>query len=252
MEEVYFFGHRSSNWINFTTWTNPNKQIFIPRAEELSQILNSSINSAKFNSSKLEQVDLELEGYSGSQFRHFMNNLGSKISDNIYLEIGVYRGSTFLSTVKGNNLVAIAIDSWDENYHLPEMSKAKSSFIESLPSYSGTNELYVINDNCWNVSKNDIMTVLNGRKVVTYFYDGNHKIYDHYLALAHFLPVLESTFIFIVDDWNWEKTKIGTYSAISSLFLDVLMKIEVETSPNNPSTLWHNGMAAFLLQRKFQ
>jgi len=207
MDEVHFSPLRSSNWVNFISWTNPNKQLFIQRAEELSQILNSSIDSARLNSSKLEQVDINREGFSGAQFRHFMNNLGSRISDNIYLEIGVYRGSTLLSTIKGNNLVAIAIDSWDENYYLPEISKAKSLFIKSLSSYSGSSQVHVINNDCWNVSNSEIMTLLNGRKVVTYFFDGNHEIYDHYLALVHYLPVLEPTFIIIVDDWNWKKNK---------------------------------------------
>ena len=252
MDEVYFYPHRSSNWVKFISWTNPNKLLFIPRAEELSQILNSSINDAKINSSKLEQVDLDREGFSGLQFRHFMNNLGSRISDNIYLEIGVYRGSTLLSTIKDNNLVAVAIDSWDENYHLPQISRAKSLFMESLATYSGSSKVNVINNNCWNVSNDDILTLLNGRKVVTYFFDGNHEIYDHYMALLHYLPVLDSTFIFIVDDWNWERTKIGTYSAIATLYLDIIMKVEVESPKNDPSTLWHNGMAAFVLQRKFR
>jgi hypothetical protein len=37
-------------------------------------------------------------------------------------------------------------------------------------------------------------------------YDGNHSNESHYNALLHYYLCLDDTFVFIVDDWNWENS----------------------------------------------
>jgi len=59
-----------------------------------------------------------------------------------------------------------------------------------------------------------------------YMYDGNHTEDSHYKALNHYYNCLDDIFIFIVDDWDWEKVRKGTKRAIDSLNLTILYEKE--------------------------
>jgi hypothetical protein len=162
-----------------------------------------------------------------------------------YLEIGLHYGSTLASILKDNQIRAVAIDSWNGT----NGADIKASFFVTIQQYVGNNTIHIIPEDCWTVDLDKIYSIFNG-KVTVYFFDGPHERVDHFLALAHFYPVLDDTFIFIVDDWNWAVVKSATYAAIESLNLKTLSKIEVSTADYSfGKSQWHNGMVAFVLQK---
>lgn len=86
---------------------------------------------------------------------------------------------------------------------------------------------------------------------------GPHDPQDQYDGLYNAYPCLDHEFVFIVDDWNWEKVRRGTMNAITDIGLVVVKSIEVRTSDddshpeiNGKNSDWHNGYFLAIL-RKF-
>jgi len=87
-------------------------------------------------------------------------------------------------------------------------------------------------------------------------YDGNHTTESHYNALLHYYNCLDDIFIFIVDDWNWDYVREGTFNSFKNLNLKVLYEKEVRLTndgthtsfPLAPNTWW-NGIYVAVLQK---
>jgi hypothetical protein len=71
-------------------------------------------------------------------------------------------------------------------------------------------------------------------------------------------PALDDEFIFICDDWNWEKVRKGTLNAIKNLNLDVLFSIDIKTTDDDSyppqentkqNSDWHNGYYISVLRK---
>ena len=87
-------------------------------------------------------------------------------------------------------------------------------------------------------------------------YDGDHTNESHFKALLHYYNCLDDTFIFIVDDWNWEETRNGTVESIEKLNLKVLYEKEIRMTWDNSHTphplannTWWNGIYIAILQK---
>ena len=76
---------------------------------------------------------LEMEGLSGRKFRIFLNSLIRRISNPKYIEIGSWLGSSLCSACYQNNLEAICIDNWSQNF-LPDISP-KKVFYKNVKKY---------------------------------------------------------------------------------------------------------------------
>jgi hypothetical protein len=70
-------------------------------------VVETSYNMSINNISNLSQHEMNKQGMSGIQFRALLNNLGTLIDDLVYLEIGVFSGSSFFSLLKNNNIKGI-------------------------------------------------------------------------------------------------------------------------------------------------
>lgn len=197
---------------------------------------------------------------SGYQFRHFYNNLGALIPSVHYLEIGIYAGSTMVSLLannEGNVKTVMGIDYWDESDWLGDflggMSTVKAMFEATLPNYSTSNQsIHIMHADCWTVSPQSLLDLTGGQRFNIYMFDGPHTEKDHFFALVNFFPALADTFILLVDDWNWEAVRSGTELGLSALEdqLVVLGKFEVFTGKTPVrESLWHNGVAVFVIQR---
>ena len=84
-------------------------------------------------------------------------------------------------------------------------------------------------------------------------YDGEHSYDSHYKALPYYIGCMDDIFIFVVDDWNWERVRNATNKSIEDLQLNVLWKKEILLSTDNSTThektTWWNGIGVFLLQK---
>lgn len=212
----------------------------------LVQHLIASFDRAQREESKITPEILALEGMSGRRTRHFYNNLCS-MPDARYIEIGVWWGSTFCSAMMNNSATMMAIDNWVEwvGANTPQI------FIKNVNRFNKNNRVAFVEADCWKIDTTALP------KFNIYVYDGGHTFEDHYKSLTHYLPCMDSTFIFVVDDWNVDDVRAGTRDAIKDLGLVVLHEIEHRTTFDGThpewgsleQLTWHNGMYAAVIQK---
>ena len=139
-----------------------------------------------------------IEGMSGRKYRYFINTLVHAVDQPRYLEIGSWAGSTLCAAIHGNDVDAIAIDNWSEfggpkqvfadNVALYKTPQAKVQFIEADFRHVDYRRI---------ASRN------------IYLYDGPHDEQDQHDGLRMALECLDRQFVFIVDDWNWNRVRSG-------------------------------------------
>jgi hypothetical protein len=190
-----------------------------------------------------------MEGMSGLKTRHFYNNLCS-MDDARYLEIGVWKGSTFCSALCGNALKAVAIDNFSE-FVGSAFGDPRTEFQTNFRNHKGKNDATFIETNCWEL---DVDALKNEHGTFNiYMYDGNHTETSHYEALNHYLPCLDDTFIYVVDDWNFPAIEKGTMASIEKNGVDIVYQKVILTEANpgvqRGANHWHNGISIFVLKK---
>lgn len=187
---------------------------------------------------KLPEWIERMEGMSGKKYRYFINNLVSRTPDARYLEVGSWTGSTACSALFGNTAVACCIDNWSQ------FGGPRELFEKNIAkALGGTREFKFI--------EADFRKVKYGAigKYNMFCFDGPHSEADHYDGLAAVQSALDSTFALIIDDWNWENVRKGTFRAIEDLGIRIRAQIEIRTTQDEmpPELLvkqfsdWHNG-----------
>jgi hypothetical protein len=182
-----------------------------------------------------------IDGMSGKKYRYFINTLIRNVPNARYMEVGSWAGSTLCSAINNNKVQALAIDNWSE------FGGPKDKFTTNVQTFKTPEaDVWFIEGDFRQV---DYSTI---GKYNVYLFDGPHEEKDQHDGLAYALPAVENEFVFIVDDWNWERVRAGTFSAIQKCGLRVLFSTEVRTTLNNSAppmtsfadlknTDWHNG-----------
>jgi len=208
--------------------------------------LEKSFNLAEDGKSKIDEYIKEMQGMTGIKTRHLYNLIMS-MPDSRYLEIGTWKGSSVCSAICGNSANVTCIDNWCQFFG------AKEELLSNIERYKGSNSVEFIESDCFSID----CSKLGNFNV--YMYDGDHSQESHHKALSYFIGNLDETFIYIVDDWNYEMVRNGTFSAIEELKLTVFWKKEIITrGPEDDPVIWNdpdeesknnwwNGIAVFVL-----
>jgi hypothetical protein len=202
----------------------------------------SSIENAESNISKLPPEVFAIEGMSSRKVRVFLNSLCA-IPNTSYLEVGVWKGSTFISSLYGNqNTVtsAIAIDDWSE-FGGPE-----KEFRRNCENYLTNVNYHFYSQNAFTVNKSKIFN----KPVTLYFYDGEHSMQNQERAFTYFNEVFDDVFIAVVDDWNWDCVKQGTFSAFNKLGYKVLFEKQIMSSYAHRDSQWWNGIYVAVISKR--
>ena len=199
--------------------------------------------------SNLPEWVLNLDGLSGSKYRHMINNLITLIKNPRYLEIGSWLGSTACAASIGNKLCITCIDDWSQTFDYiknPEIifnKNIKKALNQEI-------QFKLLNSNFREVNYKEL-----GRYNI-YFFDGPHHEKDHYDSLKFVHTALEKKFILIVDDWNWDQVRLGTNKAIKDLNFKIIAHLEIMTTQNSSSAFvtgknseWHNGYCFFVIEK---
>ena len=192
---------------------------------------------------------LEYSGYTGTRTRHLYNNIcnSDALKDIKYLEIGTWNGSSSMSAVYKNNITGLFIDNWSQ------FGGDANIFIQNMSKFGKSSTNYLLESDCWKVNLKELdMGPFN-----VYLFDGDHAELDHFKSLEYYYPVLDDTFIFLVDDWNWPNVRDGTMRAIDQLNLHVLFRHEEFVSQDELNNMpnhygkktWWNGIGIFLLSK---
>ena len=196
--------------------------------------VNNAIALAEQRQSKLSAEILAMSGMSSDKIRHFLNNICSNPNQR-YLEIGVWKGSTFVSANYQNEHThpSIAIDDFSEFNDIDVLNE----FNENTQKHLQPSQYDFIQEQCFQVNLDRFNT-----KFQIYFYDGCHTEQAQYLALTHFQSVLDDEIILIIDDWNFKEVPNGTRKAIQdlnwSMIHEWIMPAEIIGDVNN----WWNGL----------
>ena len=208
------------------------------KTDELIKHIEFCLIKTEQNQSKLDSILLELPGMSNIKNRHFYNNICSY--DNIeYLEIGLWKGSSFCAAIYKNNIRCVGIDNWSE-------FDGREEFMVNLDKFKGNNDIEIKDNDCWQVDIDEI------GKFNVFLYDGNHSNESQMKALTYYYDCLYDNFIYIIDDWNARNIREATFKSIANNNLNILYKKEIYTdSPNGDGTLydWWNGCGIFVLEK---
>ena len=199
--------------------------------------VEKAIEAAETGKTKLTEAELTLEGMSSRKNRILLNELIT--TDDNYLEIGVFKGSTFVSALYGNNpKYAVAID----NFSQFDPQNINLNVFKQVVSERGFQNFTLLNANCFNIPVDLANQYLLNREFTVYFYDGDHKERDQYLALYYYYLTLADKFIFIVDDYNTVEAQVGTLQAMDELKIIVHKEWKLLTDRNGDTGSWWNGL----------
>lgn len=220
---------------------------------DLIRHIDDSIEWGKLEVSKLTQDILDIHGISSNKVKSFLNNI-CNIDGATYLEVGVFRGSTFCSAIYGNDIYSIAVDNFMSPNLTPKNVSQKmgnyykhnidilpqDEFITNVKKYGEAGKVSVYKTDYQTF---DFKTLPN---VDIIFYDGETKYHDQYIALTNMLPIFSKETILIMDDWNWNSGAFDKFVEDNNLF--ITHSKEIFTSGEDKNDFW-NGLGVFLLEK---
>jgi hypothetical protein len=215
----------------------------------LEQLINhakSSVDNANNNISKLTSDILSMDGMSGNKTRHLYNNICS-LNDANYLEIGTWKGSSFISAFYNNEINPIVIDNW------VEFNGPKSEFISNVNKFCPNRKFNLIEKDCFKLNDDEITNIYDSIDI--YLYDGAHDYESQKKAITYYKNLFSKYFIIIVDDFrsdtpSWSNVKKGTYDGIEESGLIIHHSVEIITYQelSGRSEYW-NGFGLFVCEK---
>ncbi len=203
-----------------------------------------AIAGAETARSRLNTDALEVNGMCGVTTRHFYNNI-CNFEGCRYLEIGSFEGASTVAVIYGNKVDAVCIDNFSE------FRGTREKFERNIGRFPHEGNLQLIEKNCFSLNAADL------GEFDVYLYDGAHSRENQYKAIAHFAPALAPLSLVIIDDWNWERVRVGTEEAILDAGIPVIYKKEillpeedlVDMPKHRGKDSWWNGICIMLLGR---
>jgi predicted O-methyltransferase YrrM len=162
----------------------------------------------------------QVPAYCGDFTRTFIKNYLKNIKDGIFLEIGVYGGSTLLDIYEicqNNNISIYGIDPWDKinifngqssydtnnTVKLQEINRYKVIKNDLFNIINNNNlDIKLINDNSWDVFDN-----FNDNSIDCIHIDGDHSYNGVKQDLELYFNKIKKGGIIINDDYHWGGVK---------------------------------------------
>lgn len=218
-------------------------QVLTQREQALIAHVQKSIELAEQKISKLSDTILEVSGLTSHQVKHLLNNLCSMPGNN-YLEIGIWKGSTFTAAIYNNSdsiKHAVGIDNWSE---LGGAKTARGECIKNLKLIEGAPFRFYEHD-AFTIDK----SILFNGPVDIYFYDGEHTEEAQEKAFTYYDSILAPSFIALVDDWNFPSVPVGTKAAFEKLGYTILFERVLPARYNQDVDQWWNGLYIAVIRR---
>jgi hypothetical protein len=210
-----------------------------PEPSRIVEHVEWSIREAEALRSHLEPDVLALEGMSSPRVRHVLNNLVSPPGSR-YLEVGVWKGSTFIAAIQHNRVErAVAVDNWSQ------FQGPREDFHRNVAALLGANPAV-------RVLEADIFALEPaklGGPFNVYLYDGAHDQLSQERAFTHVDPALERAFVAVVDDWNEKPVRHGTLKAFADLGYEILFQRALPARGNGDTEQWWNGLFVAVVRK---
>lgn len=147
-----------------------------------------------------ESVVENVAGYTAKNELAVLNLAASMLpAGEAYLEVGTFKGRSMVGAVRDNSdTIFYAM----ENFLEFGMSgqEARAELMENLRTYGAHADVRLLEgDNFRLMAEPNIVD----QPIGVYFYDGEHTLLAHYLALAAVEPLLADEALILVDDATW-------------------------------------------------
>lgn len=210
------------------------------------QHVQRSIEQASLEMGNLSAEVLKIDGMTSAKGRYLLNHLCA-FPNTVYLEIGSWKGSSFVSALYQNQNMkkAYAIEKWvrfAENGF--DFGDVRDEFYANVHAHLQELPYEVYEKDCFSVKLNEIP-----EEITIYFYDGEHRKQDQKKAFTYFNDWFASEFIAIVDDWNWESTRSGTFEAFDELGYKILFEQYLPANFDGDVANWWNGMYVAVIRK---
>lgn len=185
----------------------------------------------------LESIQRQIEGRSNTRIRHLLSNLCS-IPNTRYLEIGTWKGGTFIAALCNNQETidyAVGIDNWSDGGR-EDFERNCTTF---LPRTRYNYEFY--SEDCFAIDPNRIIKM----PINVFFYSGDRSIGAQEKAFTYYNDVLDDVFIAVIDGWNFESVRSGTINAMNKLDYEVLFEVAL---PGH-KVLWWEGLYVAVIRK---
>ena len=219
--------------------------------EHISNHVNTSVAKAILEMDELPEHIFNLEGMSSKGNRILLNNLcklDDVCSDPSYLEIGSWKGSTFISALYNNsNTFGTSIDNHQEFKNSTFKTNAEELKHNCEKNLVNKEQYEFIVADCFS---DDIKLT---RQYNVYFYDGYHSYEDQYKAITHYYKYMKSIFIFICDDYSIDRVEKGTKDAFRDMNIQVITDYKLFGNQLIPASMtrgFWNGMYVALCVKK--
>lgn len=142
----------------------------------------------------------QVAGYTGPNELAVLNAAAQVLpADEAYLEVG---------TFKGRSLVAAVQDNSDKSFYAMENflefgmagQEARAELENNLERFGGGADIRLLEGDAFTLMARPGIV---DRPVGVYFYDGEHTLLSHYLALAVVEPLLADEALVLIDDATW-------------------------------------------------
>jgi Methyltransferase domain len=155
--------------------------------------------------------------------------------DEVFLNIGVWNGFTFLSGVVHNpDKICIGVDNFSE------FGGPREAFLARFTKFKSKNHFF------YDMDYEEYFRNIHQAKIGLYLYDGGHKYEDQLKGLQLAEPYFSDNCIIMVDDTNWPDPSQATYDFIKQSKNHYEVLLDVKTAGNSHLT-YHNGV--ILLQK---
>ena len=192
-----------------------NEQQYISELERMSNHVNLAIARTVLQAGKLPDTVLNLEGMSSHGNRLLLNHLCSGAGN--YLEIGSWKGSTFISAMyKNPQIFGTSID-----HHQEFKDSIFKTNADELKQNCSRN---LVNGENYELITADCFGDKVGltKKYDIYFYDGFHTYDCQYKAITEYYKHLKSAFIYVCDDYSTDGVERATKDAFRDMDIQVI------------------------------
>lgn len=205
------------------------------------KLIKEALEKADKFESKLSNDVLAIGGFTSDKIRHLLNNLGT-LSTNVF-EIGSHRGSTFCSTIYGNENIKNA--TCCDNFTEFDDGTVRQALISNTENFKPKKcNLTFIEKDCFTITKEKIPELID-----LYIFDGAHDYESQRKAFTHFKDFLADQCIIIVDDFNWDVVKEGTQEGINQCGFKLEFQKHLGFGMESDSNGWWNGLLVGMIKK---
>lgn len=142
----------------------------------------------------------DVDGFTSPNELAVLNHAAALLpADEAYLEVGTFKGRSLVGAVQDNpGKTYVAIENFLEFGMAGEQARAELQ--RNLAAHAAHAAPELIEGDCFEVMARPGAI---DRPVGVYFYDGEHTLLAHYLALAVVEPLLADEALILVDDATW-------------------------------------------------